>query len=47
MHMLFFVRLVHLLGDVMDRRRHRWVEISVNRAWSYDMNPRLFDLGDR
>jgi len=47
MAMLFFIRLANLVGDVLDRRRHRWVEISVSRAWSHDMTPRLFDLGDR
>lgn len=25
-------------------RRNQWVEVSVTRAWSYDMPPRLFDL---
>ena len=46
MRMLIFLRLVNLLGDLVGRRRRNWVEISVTRAWSYDMNPRLFDFGD-
>jgi len=31
---------------MLDRRRTRWVEISVTRAWSHDLPPALFDLSD-
>jgi hypothetical protein len=40
-----FGRVVTLLRSVSARRRLHWVEISVERAWSRDMSPRLFDLG--
>jgi len=30
--------------QLIDRRRNRWVEISLTRAWSHDLPPRLFDL---
>jgi hypothetical protein len=35
-----------LVSRVLMRRRFRWVEISVEKAWSRDMLPRLFDAGD-
>ena len=42
---------MHVLGtlgsallNMLRRRRLHWVEISVERAWSHDMAPRLFDL---
>jgi hypothetical protein len=38
-------RFVTLFRDISTRRRLHWVEISVERAWSRDMAPRLFDLG--
>jgi hypothetical protein len=38
-------RIAGLLTRMLDRRT-RWVEISVTRAWSRDLPPRLFDLGD-
>jgi hypothetical protein len=41
------IRLRTLVSDMLWRRRLHWVEISVERAWSRDMAPRLFDLGDR
>jgi len=31
---------------MLDRRRTRWVEISVTRAWCHDLPPQLFDLSD-
>jgi len=37
-------RFVALLRGISERRRLHWVEISVERAWSRDMAPRLFDL---
>jgi hypothetical protein len=39
-------RIAGLVTRMLDRRRTRWVEISVTRAWSHDLPPRLFDLGD-
>jgi hypothetical protein len=45
--MVVLNRLVSLLSEVVWRRRYHWVEISVERAWSRDMPPRLFDLGGR
>jgi hypothetical protein len=39
-------RIAALVMRLLERRRLRWVEISVSRAWSHDVNPRLFDLGD-
>jgi hypothetical protein len=38
--------LARLVTDALTRRRTRWIEVSVTRAWSHDMHPRLFDLGD-
>jgi hypothetical protein len=35
-----------LMTRMLDRRRTRWVEISVTRARSHDLPPRLFDLSD-
>jgi hypothetical protein len=35
-----------LMTRILDRRRTRWVEISVTRAWSHDLLPELFDLSD-
>jgi hypothetical protein len=43
--MAVFGRVVTLLSYVFVRRRHRWVEISLERAWSRDIVPRLFDVG--
>jgi hypothetical protein len=40
-------RIAEVVTRLIDRRRTRWVEISVTRAWSRDLPPRLFDLGDR
>jgi hypothetical protein len=37
-------RIAKFFSDVLMRRRLRWVEISVTRAWSGDMAPRLFDV---
>jgi hypothetical protein len=37
-------RLKALVTGMFARRRLHWVEISVERAWSRDMAPRLFDL---
>ena len=45
--MAVFGRVVTLLSSMFARRRLHWVEISVERAWSRDMAPRLFDLGPR
>jgi hypothetical protein len=39
-------RVRDLMAIVVSRRT-RWVEVSLTRAWSYDMPPRLFDLDER
>jgi hypothetical protein len=39
-------RLLDLVAYMRGRRNIHWIEISVTRAWSHDMSPRLFDLGD-
>jgi len=44
--MYFLGVIVGLITRRLDRRRTRWIEISVARAWSHDLPPRLFDLGD-
>ena len=44
--MYLWGRLAGLVTRLLDRRRTRWVEISVTRAWSHDLPPRLFDMGD-
>lgn len=44
--MFILRRVVGLIADTIHRRRLRWVEISITRAWSRDLPPRLFDLGD-
>ena len=41
--MLVFARLGSLFSDLMWRRRNRWIEISIERAWSADVAPRLFE----
>lgn len=43
--MFYLIRLGSLFSEVLWRRKHRWIEISVERAWSADMAPRLFDQG--
>jgi hypothetical protein len=43
--MAIFGRFAALMSYIATRRRLHWVEISVERAWSRDMLPRLFDLG--
>ena len=43
--MAAFGRVVTLLTFVLKRRRLHWVEISLERAWSRDTVPRLFDVG--
>jgi hypothetical protein len=40
-------KLLSLVSEIVWRRRYHWVEISVERAWSRDMPPRLFDLGEQ
>jgi hypothetical protein len=40
-------RMVTLVAELISRRRLHWVEISIARAWSKDMSPRLFDLSNR
>jgi hypothetical protein len=37
-------RIVAFFARAVDRRRNRWVEISLDRAWSRDLPPRLFDI---
>ncbi len=37
-------RLVAMIAALIQRRRQHWIEISVERAWSRDLPPRLFDL---
>jgi hypothetical protein len=44
--MAMFGRIVALVSYVLTRRRLHWVQISVERARSRDVLPRLFDLGD-
>lgn len=39
--------LVRLLTQMLDRRRQQWIEISVTRAWSHDLPPRIFDFEGR
>ena len=39
-------RIAAVISLIIARRRLHWVEISVEKAWSRDMLPRLFDLGD-
>jgi hypothetical protein len=41
-----WILLVRHLFEVLELRRNRWIEISVERAWSHDMSPALFDFGD-
>jgi hypothetical protein len=43
--MAYLSKLVSLVSEIIWHRRYQWVEISVERAWSRDMPPRLFDLG--
>jgi hypothetical protein len=43
--MPIFGRAVTLLLRLLARRHLRWVEISLERAWSRDTVPRLFDVG--
>ncbi len=38
------MRVVAHVVRLLERRRHRWVDISLTRAWSHDTPPRLFDL---
>ena len=45
--MATFQRFRALVSSVLARRRLHWVEISVERAWSRDMLPRLFDVDNR
>jgi len=45
--MMILIRLRTLVADMLRRRRLHWIEVSVERAWSRDMAPRLFDLGGR
>lgn len=40
-----FGRLAIVVTGMIRRRQLQWVEISVVRAWSRDMAPRLFDVG--
>ncbi len=42
--MAIFSRVAALIGNMLYRRRTHWIEISVTRAWSHDLPPRLFDL---
>jgi len=35
---MWFLKLIDRL---IEGRRHRWVEISLSRAWSRDVTPRL------
>jgi hypothetical protein len=39
-------RIAARVMRMLERRRLRWTEISVTRAWSHDLPPRLFDLSD-
>ena len=43
--MVVFGRVVTLLTFVLRRRRLHWVEVSLERAWSRDIVPRVFDVG--
>jgi hypothetical protein len=42
--MAFLGRVGALVTRVLERRRLHWVEISLARAWSHDLQARLFDL---
>jgi len=44
--MYFLGWIAELMTRVLDRRRTRWVEISLTRAWSHDLPAGLFDLSD-
>ena len=44
--MQIWLSLVRMVSELIYRRRHQWVEVSLTRAWSHDTPPRLFDLGD-
>jgi len=44
--MYFLGWIAALMTSILERRRTRWVEISVTRAWSHDLPARLFDLSD-
>jgi hypothetical protein len=44
--MQIWISLVRMVSELIYRRRHQWVEVSLTRAWSHDTPPRLFDLGD-
>jgi hypothetical protein len=39
-----FGMILAAFARIVDRRRNHWVEISLERAWSRDLPPRLFDL---
>lgn len=43
--MALFDGIARLVTTMIWHRRLHWVEISVTRAWSKEMAPRLFDLG--
>ena len=45
--MYFLGRIAGVVTRMLDRRRTRWIEISVSRARSHDLPPRLFDISDR
>jgi hypothetical protein len=42
--MFMLSRFVAVIAGMIQRRRLHWVEISLTRAWSHDLPPRLFDL---
>ena len=42
--MFILSRFVAVIADMIQRRRLHWVEVSLTRAWSHDLPPRLFDL---
>lgn len=44
--MTFLGRIATLITSVLERRRLHWIEISVAKAWSHDLPPRLFDLDE-
>ena len=37
-------KVMAMIDNILWRRRLHWVEISLARAWSHDLPPRLFDL---
>jgi hypothetical protein len=39
-------KIAALVRYLIERRRLNWIEVSVSRAWSHDIPPRLFDVSN-